>query len=127
MSPRESAASPCGATNFPVARPGPASPPSRDDFAFAVHDGEARTDVWVVSVHRHRRAQLADDELRFCSAAAVEAAGPVHVGPLRFIFSVSVEHLNAMVLAVGGVHPAFRVRSDDINRVNRRELKSKKR
>ena len=57
-------------------------------------------------------AQLADHEgRRFCTAA-VKAAGPMQVVPLRFKLAVAIEHLYAMVLAVGHVHPAVVVGSN---------------
>src|SRR6185295_14076047 len=57
-------------------------------------------------------AQFADHEGRRRAAAAVKAAGPMQVVPLRFVFAIAVEHLHAMVLAVGDVDPACIVGGD---------------
>ena len=89
----------------------------RDELALAIHDRQAGPDVRVVPVHRRRRTELADDESGLAAAAAVEAAGPVHVDPLRFVLAVAVEHLDAVILAVGDVHPALRVGGDVVRDV----------
>jgi hypothetical protein len=98
------------------ARPRPAAE-ARDEPALAVDDGEARSDVGLIAVHRHPRPELADDELRFRPAAAVQAARPVHVDPLRLVAAVAVEHLDAVVLAVGHVDPPLRVGGDVVRDV----------
>src|SRR5829696_8475268 len=79
-----------------------------DQAALLVDDGEAGTDVGVLAVDRHSRSQLTDDELRVLApaGAAEERTGPVHVVPLLLVLAVAVDHLHAMVLAVGDVDPA---------------------
>ena len=42
----------------------------------------------------------------------VEARGAVHVVPLRLVLAVAVEHLDAVVLAVGDIDPAVGVAAD---------------
>src|SRR5436190_911185 len=46
-----------------------------------------------------------------------EAAGPVQVVPLRLVFTVAVEHLHTVVLAVGDINPAIRVGADVVDDV----------
>ena len=70
-----------------------------------------------LQVHRHAGAELADDEVRLLAAAAAQRAGPVQVVPLRLVLAVAVEHLHAMVLAVGDVDPAVRVGDDVVHDV----------
>jgi hypothetical protein len=47
----------------------------------------------------------------------VEAARAVQVFPLRLVFAVAVEHLDAMVLAVSDIDPAVGVTADVVDDV----------
>src|SRR5205814_1808442 len=86
-------------------------------LALAVDEGQARPDVRVGAVDGHAGAELADDEFLARAPAAPQRAGPVHVDPLRLIAAFAVEHLHAVVLAVGDVHPALGV-GEDVVRVD---------
>src|SRR5204863_8864531 len=88
-----------------------------DQLALAVHDGKARAQVGRLEIDGHAGSQLADDESGFLAAAAVEAARPVQVVPLRLVFAVAVEHLHTVVLAVGNVDPAVVVGGDVVGDV----------
>src|ERR1700722_16790210 len=111
MSPLESSAMPCGARNLPASRPGPFSPPSHA-LALGVDDAQARTQIWRLQVDRHAWAEFADDEVGRLAAAAMQRAGPVQIIPLRLVFAVAVEHLHAVVLAVGDIDPTVGVGDD---------------
>src|SRR5216684_8211605 len=86
----------------------------RDQAALLVDDREARTDVGVLAVDAHAGPQLADDEFRILAAAgaAIERTGPVHVVPLQLVLAVAVEHLHAMIFAIGDIYPAILVGRD---------------
>ena len=51
------------------------------------------------------------------AGAAIERARPVHVVPLHLVLAVAVEHLHAMVLAVGDIDPAVVVGGDVVGDV----------
>src|SRR5260370_25839502 len=86
----------------------------RDHAALLVDDGESRTDIGVLAVDAHAGPQLADDEFRILAAAgaAIERTGPVHVVPLQLVLAVAVEHLHAMIFAIGDIYPAILVGRD---------------
>jgi AcrB/AcrD/AcrF family len=63
----------------------------------------------------YRRAQFADDGQRGLAARHIEAAGAHHIGPLGPVFAV--EHLHAMVLAVGDRDQAVVVAGDVVREV----------
>src|SRR5262249_11587433 len=89
-----------------------------DHRALLVDNAEAWPEVGMLGVHRHARPQLADDEVRIlAAAAAIESARPVHVVPLQLVLAVAVEHLHAMVLAVGDIDPAVLVGGDVVRDV----------
>ena len=46
------------------------------------------------------------------AAATAQRAGPMQIVPLRLVFAVAVEHLHAMILAVGDIDPAVGVGCD---------------
>src|SRR5437016_1957597 len=87
---------------------------STDAAAPGVHGGQPRAEIGHLAVDGHGRTELADHEGRALAAAATtQRAGPMQVIPLRLVFAVAVEHLHAVVLAVGDVDPAVGV-GDDI-------------
>ena len=51
------------------------------------------------------------------AAATAQRARPVQIVPLRLVFAVAVEHLHAMVLAVGDIDPAVGVGGDIVHDV----------
>src|SRR5215469_6676716 len=77
--------------------------------ALMVDDADARPEIGAVAVDRHRRPEFADVADRVPEIIHVEAARPVQVVPLRLVFSVAVEHLDAVVLAIGDINPAVGV------------------
>jgi hypothetical protein len=81
-------------------------------LALGAVDAHSRADVGHVVVHAEAAADLADVESPLGTALEVQARGAMHVVPLGFVFPVAVEHLDAMVLAVGHVHPAVGVAAD---------------
>src|SRR5437899_7206898 len=89
----------------------------REQVALVAVDAHARSDVGHVVVHAHAAADLADIEAALPAALHVEAGRPVHVHPLRLELAVAVEHLNAMVLAVGDVDPAVGIAADVVRDV----------
>ena len=54
---------------------------------------------------------------RLLAAAAMQRAGPVQIVPLGLVFAVAVEHLHAMVLAVGDIDPAVGIGGDVVDDV----------
>ena len=71
-----------------------------------------------LQVDRHAWAEFADDEIRRLAAAAgAQRAGPVQIIPLRLVLAVAVEHLDAVVLAVGDIDPAVGVGDDVVDDV----------
>ena len=72
----------------------------------------------ALQVDRHARAEFADDEVRLLAAAAsTQRAGAVQIIPLRLVFAVAVEHLHAVVLAVGDIDPAVGIGRDIVDDV----------
>jgi len=88
-----------------AAEPGNAAAPGVDD-------GQARTQIRRIEVDRHAGAEFADDEIRMLAAAAMQRAGPMQIVPLRLILAIAVEHLHAVVLAVGDIDPAIGIGDD---------------
>ncbi len=104
--------------NLPGSSPGPSLPPSRAISLPLASTMERRgPEVRRLEVDAHAGAELADDEGRLLAAAAVEAARAVQVVPLRLVLAVAVEHLHAVVLAVGDVDPAVVVGGDVVGDV----------
>src|SRR5450755_1176269 len=86
-------------------------------LSLGIDDGQARAQIWRLQVDRHARTQLADNEIRLPAAAAMQRAGPMQIIPLRLVFAVAVEHLHAVVLAVGDIDPAVLVGCDVVDDV----------
>src|SRR6266481_7038480 len=89
----------------------------RDALSPGVDNGQAGAQIWRLQVDRHARTQLADDEIRLPAAAAMQRAGPVQIIPLRLVFAVAVEHLHAVVLAVGDIDVAVGIGRDIVDDV----------
>src|SRR5215472_17962165 len=87
----------------------------RDARSFVIDDGQARTEIGHLAVDRHARAEFADDEIRMLAAAAQKRAGPVQVVPLRLVFAIAVEYLDAVVLAINNIDEAIRVCGDVVH------------
>ncbi len=88
-----------------------------DAVALGVDDREPRAEIGHLAVDRKTRAEFADDERRLLAAAAAQRAGPVQIVPLRLVFAVAVEHLHAVVLAVGDIDPAVVIGGDIVDDV----------
>src|SRR5262249_649770 len=84
----------------------------RDALALGVDKGKARAEIGHFQIDGHAGAELADDEGRLLAAAATQRARAMQIVPLRLELAVAVEHLHAMVLAVGDIDPAVGVGGD---------------
>src|SRR5207248_9096504 len=82
----------------------------RQEFALIGIDADPRTAIRQIDIDRHVRSDLADEEARRLGAGLhVEAGRAVHVVPLRLVFAIAVEYLDAVVLAVRDINPAIGV------------------
>src|SRR5579871_5687751 len=85
--------------------------------ALCVYDAEAWAEIGHLAIDGHAGPELADEERRLPAATAAERAGPVQIVPLRLVFAVAVEHLYAVVLAVGDIDIAVGVGRDVVHDV----------
>src|SRR4029077_2703526 len=81
-------------------------------FALGRVDADARPDVGPIAVDLAGGSAFADIDQRVAAGRHAHAVRPVQVIPLGFELAVTIEHLNAMVLAVGDVQPAVGVAAD---------------
>src|SRR6184192_152969 len=81
-------------------------------LALMAVDTDPRPAIRHVDVDRHVGPDLADIEAAVLARLPIEPGRPVHVDPLRLVFAIAVEHLHAMVLAVGDIDPAIRIAAD---------------
>src|SRR5262249_20307508 len=102
---------------LPRLEPGRALPQAREHLALRRVDADAWPDIPHVVVDAHTAADLADVEARLGAPRQVESRGTVHVDPLRLELPVAVEHLHAVILTVGDVHPAVGVAADVVRDV----------
>ena len=118
MSPRESTREAVRRDELAGLECRPCVPPRRaSSLPLVVDDADARAEIGHVAVDRHARAELADIEDRaLCRGGRYRPQGPVQVVPLRLVFAVAVEHLHAVVLAVGDIDPAVGVGGDVVRR-----------
>ena len=93
----------------------PAEP--RDALSPRVDDGQARAQIRHLAIDRHARTEFANDKIRLLAAAAIQRAGPVQIIPLRLVFAIAVEHLDAVVLAVGHIDKAVGIGCDVVDDV----------
>ena len=63
------------------------------------------------------RPDLADEAERTRARGHVQGARPMHVAPLRLEFAVAVEHLHAVVLAIGDIDPAVGIAVDVVRQI----------
>jgi len=70
-----------------------------------------------MAVDRLHRTELADVADRAFARRHEQAARAVQVVPLRLVLAVAVEHLHAMVLAVGHVDPTVGIAGDVVRDV----------
>ena len=90
---------------------------ARQQLALVVDDADPRAEIRAVAVDRLHRAELADIADRVAGIVHVEPARPVQIVPLRLVLAVAVEHLDAVVLAVGDIDPAVGVGADVVHDV----------
>src|SRR6185295_12871177 len=83
-----------------------------DAVTLGVDDREPWAEIGHLAIDRQAGTELADNEIRLLAAAAAQRAGPVQIVPLRLVFAVAVEHLHAVVLAVGDIDPAVGIGRD---------------
>jgi len=88
-----------------------------DAITLGVDDGEPWSEIGRFPVHVHARTEFADDERGLLAAAAAQRAGAMQVIPLHLVFAVAVEHLHAVVLAVGDVDIAVGIGGDVVDDV----------
>src|ERR1700721_1109561 len=113
MSPVESSAIPCGARNLPASRPGPFSSPSRA-MRLPLASTMVRRGPRFGALRLTGMPGPRSPTMKFgCLPPQQCSAGPVQIVPLRLVSAVAVEHLHAVVLAVGDIDPAVGV-SDDV-------------
>ena len=80
-------------------------------------DADARADAGRLRIHRHPGSALADIRQRTLPSRHAQPARAVQVVPLRVILALPVEHLHAVVLAVGHIDPAVLVAADVVHDV----------
>jgi MFS family permease len=85
-----------------------------DELASMIGNTDTRPEIWDVTADSGGRADFADVADRLVTVWHVETARAVQVLPLRLVFAVAVEDLDAMVLTVGDVHPAVGVGAHDV-------------
>src|SRR5947209_9019534 len=88
------------------------------ELALVGVDADPRAALRDIDIDRHVGTDLADIEARRAGAGFhAQARGAVHVVPLRLVFAVAVEYLDAVVLAVGDIDPAVGVAADVVGDV----------
>jgi hypothetical protein len=88
-----------------------------DQIAPVVYDTDARPKIGNITADGGGWADFADVADRLMTVWHVEAARTVQVLPLRLVFAVAVEHLDAMVLTVRDIAPAVGVAADVVDNV----------
>src|SRR5947207_1737846 len=86
-------------------------------LAFQRVDADPRPDIRPVAVDLAGWPALADIAERVTPVPEAHAVRAVQIVPLRLPFAVAVEHLHAVVLAVGDIEPALRVAADIVRDV----------
>src|ERR1700730_8974868 len=87
------------------------------ELALVVDDADAWPEVRALQVDGHRRTKLPDVADRVTGIVHVKPARAMQVIPLRLILAVAVEHLDAVVLAVGDIDPAISIGADVVHDV----------
>src|SRR5438552_453902 len=88
-----------------------------DAVALGIDDGQARAEIGHFQIDGHAGTEFADDEIRMLAAAAMQRAGPVQIVPLGLVSAVAVEHLDAVIFAVGDIDPSVRIGCDVVDDV----------
>src|SRR5215831_715900 len=88
------------------------------DFTLGSMDADARPDIGPIAVAAAAGGTaFADIEQRVGAGGHAHAVRPVQIVPLGFEPAVAVEHLHAVVLAVGDIDPTVRVAADVVRDV----------
>jgi hypothetical protein len=82
-----------------------------------IDNTDARPEIGDVAVDGSGWADFADVADRLVTVWHVETTRAVQVFPLRFVFAVAVEHLDAMVFAVRDIDPAVGVAANVVDDV----------
>jgi hypothetical protein len=91
-----------------------------DQLSLMINDADSRSNIGTVASNRGGGANLADIEDRLVPIRHAEATGAMQVLPLRFELTVAVEHLDAVVFAVGDIDPAVCRRCGPVRRETER-------
>src|SRR5262249_9607286 len=83
-----------------------------DQLALMIDDADARAQIRDIPADRGGRPDLADIKDRLVPVWHAEPARAVQVLPLCLELAIAVEHLNAVVLAVGDIDPAIGITAD---------------
>src|SRR5215510_2921119 len=86
-------------------------------LARVVDDSNPWAEVRDVAVDRLHRTEFADVADWAFARRHEQAAGAVQIVPLRLVLAVAVEHLHAMVLAVGHIDPAIGIAVDVVRNI----------
>src|SRR6266511_3918112 len=91
---------------------------ARQSLACLVVDVDSIAEIWRFFIHTQSWPELPDVAYRiFFCIVHVERAGTMHVVPLRLVFAVAVENLNAVILAIRDVDPTFLVGANVVHDV----------
>src|SRR5215213_9550797 len=90
---------------------------ARDALAVQRPDADPGADARVIGVDRHAGPGFADIRDRAFAPGHAQAAGTMHVIPLGLESTLSVKHLDAMVLTVGNVNPAVLITANVVDDV----------
>src|SRR6516162_8116881 len=80
-------------------------------------DANARSDIGPIPVDLTGGPALADIDERVAAGRHAHAVRPMQIVPLGLELAVAVEHLDAVVLAVGNVDPTVGVAADVVRNV----------
>src|SRR5205814_1394427 len=86
--------------------PGMRMPEPAQQFAVMAVDADPRPAIRQIDVDRHVGPDLADIKSAILARLHVQPRRPVHVDPLALVLAVAVEHLHAVVFAVGDTLPS---------------------
>src|ERR1700751_6154983 len=86
-----------------------------NQLPLVVDDTDARAQIGDVPAERGRRTDLADIKDRLVPVWHAQPARTMQILPLRLELAVAVEHLNAVVLAVGDMDPAVGATADVVH------------
>ena len=82
---------------------------ARQQRTLAVQDADSRPEIWELQGGTQSRTGFAHVKDRRVAASGAQSARTVQVAPLSLKSTAAVEHLDAMILAIGYIHPTIRV------------------